>query len=160
MTSNIQTNSTARTQNHTNGIIETERHGFSRPRIAGATGAIVAMAVTVALGMSFTRVAGADSPSLDSDTPAAADLRLTDAEVQTTAKSVTTTEPTVDASDDGESGECAAFAADPDADVGDIIRADCKPTTAQMSKLMDNPLGNVAMLWNQFDCYQVEEPGE
>jgi len=158
MTSNIQTNSTARTQNHTNGIIERERHGFSRPRIAGATGAMIAVAVTVALGMSFTRVAGADSPSLDSDTPTAADLRLTDAEVQTTAKSVTTTEPTADASEDGESGECAAFAADPDADVGDIIRADCKPTTAQMSKLMDNPLGNVAMLWNQFDFVRLKNP--
>jgi hypothetical protein len=43
------------------------------------------------------------------------------------------------------SAECAAFRKDPDADIGDIIRAGCQPTTAQMSALMDNPLGNVAL---------------
>jgi hypothetical protein len=54
--------------------------------------------------------------------------------------------------------QCAAFAADLDADVGDIIRAGCQPSTAQMSKLMDNPLGNVAMLFTQFDVYQMKDP--
>jgi len=42
------------------------------------------------------------------------------------------------------SPECQAFAADLNADVGDIMRAGCKPTVGQMSALMDNPLGNVA----------------
>ena len=42
--------------------------------------------------------------------------------------------------------KCIAFAADPDADVGEIMHAGCQPTLAQMSALMDNPLGNVAML--------------
>jgi hypothetical protein len=56
------------------------------------------------------------------------------------------------------SAECAEFAKDPQADVGDIIRAGCKPTTAQMSKLMDNPLGNVAMLFTQFDFTRLENP--
>ena len=56
------------------------------------------------------------------------------------------------------SPECAAFAADPDADVGDIIRAGCQPTLAQMSALMDNPLGNVAMLFTQFDLSILENP--
>ena len=56
------------------------------------------------------------------------------------------------------SAECAAFAADPDADVGEIIRAGCQPTLAQMSALMDNPLGNVAMLFTQFDSYRMENP--
>jgi hypothetical protein len=56
------------------------------------------------------------------------------------------------------SPECAAFRRDPQADVGDIIRAGCQPTTAQMSKLMDNPLGNVAMLFTQFDFTQLENP--
>jgi hypothetical protein len=56
------------------------------------------------------------------------------------------------------SAECAAFAADPDADLGDVIRAGCKPTLAQMSALMDNPLGNVAMLFTQFDVYSMENP--
>lgn len=53
------------------------------------------------------------------------------------------------------SEECQQFAMQPDADVGDVIRAGCKPTLAQMSALMDNPLGNVAMLFTQFDYYQL-----
>jgi hypothetical protein len=56
------------------------------------------------------------------------------------------------------SPECAAFAADPDADLGEVLRAGCKPTLAQMSALMDNPLGNVAMLFTQFDYYLMENP--
>lgn len=64
------------------------------------------------------------------------------------------------APENGDSGnpQCAAFEADPKADVGDILRAGCKPTLAQMSALMDNPLGNVAMLFTQFDLYQMKEP--
>ena len=54
------------------------------------------------------------------------------------------------------SAQCAAFAKDPNADVGDVIRAGCQPTLAQMSELMDNPLGNVAMLFTQFDVYEME----
>ncbi len=57
-----------------------------------------------------------------------------------------------------QSEQCLAFAKDPDADVGDIIRAGCQPTTAQMSALMDNPLGTVAMLFTQFDVYRMENP--
>jgi hypothetical protein len=56
------------------------------------------------------------------------------------------------------SAECQAFRADPDADVGDIIRAGCQPTVGQMSALMDNPLGNVAMLFTQVDWYNKKEP--
>jgi len=54
--------------------------------------------------------------------------------------------------------QCAAFQADRDADVGEILRAGCEPTLAQMSALMDNPLGNVAMLFTQFDLYQLKDP--
>lgn len=46
------------------------------------------------------------------------------------------------------SPECAEFAKDPMADVGDVMRAGCQPTMAQMSRVMDNPLGNVAMWFN------------
>ncbi len=53
------------------------------------------------------------------------------------------------------SEECKAFAEDPDADIGEIIRAGCQPTIAQMSALMDNPLGNVAMLFTQFDVSRM-----
>jgi len=52
--------------------------------------------------------------------------------------------------------ECATFAADRDADLGEVLRAGCKPTLAQMSALMDNPLGNVAMLFTQIDLYKLE----
>ncbi|MDH3690340.1 MAG: hypothetical protein OEU36_12755 [Gammaproteobacteria bacterium] len=56
------------------------------------------------------------------------------------------------------SEECLAFRADIDADIGDIMRAGCEPTLAQMAKLMDNPLGSVAMLFTQFDVYKLENP--
>jgi hypothetical protein len=56
------------------------------------------------------------------------------------------------------SAECAEFAKDPNADVGDVIRAGCQPTLAQMSALMDNPLGNVAMLFTQIDASLLENP--
>ncbi len=52
--------------------------------------------------------------------------------------------------------KCKAFAADPNANIGVIIKAGCKPSLAQMSALMDNPLGNVAMLFTQFDFTKLE----
>ena len=54
------------------------------------------------------------------------------------------------------SEQCVKFARDPDADLGEVIRAGCQPTIGQMSALMDNPLGNVAMLFTQFDYYRLE----
>ncbi len=54
-----------------------------------------------------------------------------------------------------DSAECLAFKADPDADLGDVLRAGCQPTLSQMSALMDNPLGNVAMLFTQYDSYLI-----
>lgn len=53
------------------------------------------------------------------------------------------------------SEECLKFAQDIDADIGAIIKAGCKPTQGQMSRLMDNPVGNVAMWFNQFDFYRM-----
>jgi len=50
---------------------------------------------------------------------------------------------------------CLKFAADVDADLGEVLKAGCKPTLAQMSALMDNPLGNVAMLYTQVDYYNL-----
>ncbi|MDH3934658.1 MAG: hypothetical protein OEU62_05785, partial [Gammaproteobacteria bacterium] len=55
-----------------------------------------------------------------------------------------------------QSEQCLAFASDPDADLGEVLRAGCKPTLGQMSALMDNPLGNVAMLFNQYDSYHLK----
>jgi hypothetical protein len=56
------------------------------------------------------------------------------------------------------SSVCEEFAKDPDANIGEVIRAGCKPTLPQMSALMDNPLGNVAMLFTQFDFTVMENP--
>lgn len=61
-----------------------------------------------------------------------------------------------DASQQTLSSQCAEFAKDIDADLGEVLRAGCEPTLAQMSALMDNPLGNVAMLFTQFDYTQLE----
>jgi hypothetical protein len=58
-------------------------------------------------------------------------------------------------SDAIKSEECLAFEKDIDADLGDVLKAGCEPTLAQMSALMDNPLGNVAMLFTQFDYYKM-----
>ena len=53
---------------------------------------------------------------------------------------------------------CARYAADRDADLGAVLKAGCEPTIAQMSALMDNPIGNVAMMFNQVDVYNMKEP--
>ncbi|MCZ6863215.1 MAG: hypothetical protein O7I42_23615 [Alphaproteobacteria bacterium] len=54
------------------------------------------------------------------------------------------------------SAQCAELARDADADLGAVLKAGCEPTLAQMSALMDNPLGNVAMWINQYDFYKLE----
>jgi len=54
--------------------------------------------------------------------------------------------------------ECVKFADDVDADLGEVLRAGCQPTLEQMSALMDNPLGNVAMLFTQIDHFRLENP--
>ena len=56
------------------------------------------------------------------------------------------------------SEECVRYQGIPDADLGDVLRAGCEPTLAQMSALMDNPLGNVAMFINQYDLSVKENP--
>jgi hypothetical protein len=77
-----------------------------------------------------------------------------------TSPGVFATEETADTpeSDAIKSEECLKFEADIDADLGEVLKAGCKPTLAQMSALMDNPLGNVAMLFTQFDYYKMQDP--
>ena len=65
--------------------------------------------------------------------------------------------PAVTGKDDKALSEaCRSFANQPDADLGDVLHAGCKPSLAQMSKLMDNPVGNVAMLFTQYDSYHLK----
>ena len=69
---------------------------------------------------------------------------------------------TADATAEGAEGdkalseECRSFANQPDADLGEVLKAGCEPSLEQMSKLMDNPVGNVAMLFTQFDYYRLK----
>jgi hypothetical protein len=56
------------------------------------------------------------------------------------------------------SAQCLEFEKDENADLGAVLKAGCKPTLGQMSALMDNPLGNVAMLFTQFDLSRMENP--
>lgn len=54
--------------------------------------------------------------------------------------------------------ECIEWRKKPDMDIGVMLRAGCEPTIGQMSALMDNPLGNVAMLFTQIDITRLENP--
>ncbi len=63
--------------------------------------------------------------------------------------------PSVAGAEGGMTKECIAFRADAEANIGDIMRAGCEPTLGQMSKLMDNPIGNVAMWINQVDVFDL-----
>ena len=54
------------------------------------------------------------------------------------------------------SKECIVLREDDFADVGKVLRAGCEPTVGQMSRLMDNPLGNVAMWINQVDMFWLD----
>ena len=56
------------------------------------------------------------------------------------------------------SAKCIEFAQDLNADIGEVLRAGCQPNAGQMKKLMDNPVGNVAMFLNQIDYIQMENP--
>jgi hypothetical protein len=106
-----------------------------------------AIATVLAACLGIATPARADSPPLD--------LEIRPSDAGATAN----TEAGGSARDaPADNPQCAAFAADPGADVGDIIRAGCQPSLAQMSALMDNPLGNVAMLFTQFDIYQLKDP--
>ena len=81
--------------------------------------------------------------------------RLRLAQADTTASKVSQADAD-EVADAPLSPECAAFREDLNADLGAVLKAGCEPTLAQMSALMDNPLGNVAMMFNQFDTYFLE----
>lgn len=45
-----------------------------------------------------------------------------------------------------------------DIDLKEVVKAGCEPSTAQIAKLMDNPVGNLVMLTNQFDYTALKGP--
>ena len=63
--------------------------------------------------------------------------------------------PSVASAEGERTKECVELRADINANIGDIMRAGCEPTLGQMSKLMDNPIGNVAMWINQVDIFDL-----
>jgi hypothetical protein len=113
--------------------------------------AVSALFLSTVLWMPGMGIAGADSSAKISSM-----LELSDPSLMQLAKAET--ESVEENASSAMSPECEAFAKDPKADVGEILRAGCKPTTGQMSALMDNPLGNVAMLFTQFDFTVLENP--
>lgn len=119
-------------------------HNFCR---APAGNQLTMAGLTLLLTLGWTAAAVSDEWALDtysSDLPALGEgMSLAQADIEK------------DDSKEPSSEECAKFASAGPDDIGDIIRAGCKPTTAQMSALMDNPLGNVAMLFTQFDLYKM-----
>ena len=60
-----------------------------------------------------------------------------------------------DAAEEELSAECVRMRQDVNADLAKQNEMGCPPSLAQMSKLMDNPIGNVAMLFTQFDFYRM-----
>lgn len=45
-----------------------------------------------------------------------------------------------------------------DIDLKEVVKAGCEPSTEQISKLMDNPVGNLVLLFNQFDYTALKGP--
>ncbi|MFJ3115937.1 hypothetical protein ACIPI6_05310 [Pseudomonas protegens] len=68
----------------------------------------------------------------------------------------------------GEDGKRPAAKGDPetcrqlqenfDIDLKQVVKAGCEPSTEQIAKLMDNPVGNLVLLFNQFDYTAVKGP--
>jgi len=57
------------------------------------------------------------------------------------------------------SAECIQMQRDVNADLAAQNKKGCPPSLAQMSKLMDNPVGNVAMLFTQIDVVNMTNEG-
>ncbi|WP_047336702.1 hypothetical protein [Pseudomonas protegens] len=68
----------------------------------------------------------------------------------------------------GENGKRPAAKGDPetcrqlqenfDIDLKQVVKAGCEPSTEQIAKLMDNPVGNLVLLFNQFDYTALKGP--
>ena len=54
--------------------------------------------------------------------------------------------------------DCDALASDPSTTLDDVLDAGCQPTAEQISRLMDNPVGELIMLPLQWDRTGIVEP--
>ena len=57
------------------------------------------------------------------------------------------------------SDKCAELTSRLDIDLKEVVRAGCEPSPAQLSKLMDNPVGNLVFVENEFDWIQIKGSG-
>jgi len=53
---------------------------------------------------------------------------------------------------------CQPLQQDFDIDLKQVVKAGCEPSTEQIAKLMDNPVGNLVLLFNQFDYTALKGP--
>ncbi|OOV92861.1 hypothetical protein [Pseudomonas sp. MF4836] len=58
----------------------------------------------------------------------------------------------------GDPETCQQLQRNFDIDLKDVVKAGCEPSTEQISKLMDNPVGNLVLLFNQFDYTALKGP--
>ncbi len=62
------------------------------------------------------------------------------------------------ASDQKKAVDCAALQQDLFIDLKEVVKAGCTPSEAQIAKLMDNPVGNFAAVFFQYDYIQFKGP--
>jgi len=55
--------------------------------------------------------------------------------------------------------KCAELTSRLDIDLKEVVQAGCRPSQAQLSKLMDNPVGNLVIISNQFNWVQLKGKG-
>jgi hypothetical protein len=53
---------------------------------------------------------------------------------------------------------CARLQQNFDIDLKEVVKAGCEPSNEQISKLMDNPVGNLVLLFNQYDYTALKGP--
>ncbi len=56
------------------------------------------------------------------------------------------------------SDKCRELTSRVDIDLKEVVRAGCQPSQAQLSKMMDNPVGSLVFVANQFYWTQIEGP--
>lgn len=54
--------------------------------------------------------------------------------------------------------KCHQLQQDFDIDLKEVVKAGCEPSTEQISRLMDNPVGNLVLLFNQYDYTALKGP--
>lgn len=54
---------------------------------------------------------------------------------------------------------CAELTGRVDIDLKEVVRAGCQPSQAQIAKIMDNPVGNLVIVSNQFNWIQLKGSG-